>query len=693
MYNRLFIYVMLVLLLPAQQAAMGQLSPCRAVLHNDTLVLENNMIKRTFLWNNGALQHIGLYNKTSNISINAGPAPAKGDVIFPGVNPASTNGLFKTYTVAATSASYEYLAAEVQQTMGSFQLKRVFRIYADCPAIVCDYYVKGTPGNWASAFLETDALKNIEDEKSLKAAEGKVLVADKVSFTGNHWKIKTVEFFDATDYNNNLVLEYNRLLYRRENRLRGNVLFASNQLKKEQFFILKEAPVSAIQMQYHGFDFTSISGEIKVAGLGIGPGDMQETDWVSAYSVAVGVAEGQGETGLLKGLRSYQWHQRINKPERDEMIVANTWGDRNQDSRVNETFILQELDAAAALGVTHYQIDDGWQTGISSNSKFGGSLANIWSNPAYWQVNKTKFPNGLQPILDKAKKKGITITLWFNPSNDSSFKNWEKDADVLIAQHKNYGISMWKIDGVQIPDKQADINFRKFLDKVTAATNHEAVFNLDVTAGRRFGYNYMHTYGNLFLENRYTDWTNYYPHFTLRNLWQLSRYIPAQRLQIEFLNKWRNAGKYPAADILAPANYSFDYLFAITMVAQPLAWFEASGLPKEAFTTAALISKYKSISTDLHSGKIFPIGDEPSGFGWTGFQSVQDNAGYLLVFRETNDRNSRTIETWLPEGKKIQLELKAGSGKNFTAVTGLHGSILFNLKDPRSFALYRYTVL
>ena len=59
------------------------------------------------------------------------------------------------------------------------------------------------------------------------------------------------------------------------------------------------------------------------------------------------------------------------------------------------------------------------------------------------------------------------------------------------------------------------------------ATGGQAVFNLDVTAGRRWGYHYGNEYGNIFLENRYTDWGNYHPHWTLRNLWMLSRYRAA----------------------------------------------------------------------------------------------------------------------------------------------------------------------
>lgn len=45
---------------------------------------------------------------------------------------------------------------------------------------------------------------------------------------------------------------------------------------------------------------------------------------------------------------------------------------------------------------------------------------------------------------------------------------------------------------------------------------------MDLTNGRRVGYHWFTEYGNIFMENRYTDWGNYYPYKTLRNIWQLS---------------------------------------------------------------------------------------------------------------------------------------------------------------------------
>ncbi len=672
--------------------AIGQLSQCKAVLKNDTLTLENSKIKRTFLWNDGGLQSIGLYNKISKQLISGAIIDKNADMIFTGLKNQPAEGFLNVYNVSGTNSTYPYTAAAIIVRIGSLELKRVFKIYANCPAIACDYYVRGKPGAWAGVDLKDKSYHDIEDENSKKNAEGTSLVTDKIIIGGNNWHAKSIEFFDATDYNNTLVQEYNRIIYRQENRMRGNLLFAENALTKTGVFILKEAPTSNVQLQYPGYDFTTVWGQINVAGIGIAPTDLHDSEWIKGYSVVVGISEGEGETGLLKSLRNYQDNQRKYEEERDGMIVSNTWGDRNKDSRINEAFILKEISAAARLGITHLQIDDGWQIGKSSNSANGGSLTNIWRHKNYWTVDSRKFPHGLSSVIEAAKKKGIQISLWFNPSNDSSLKYWEQDAEVLIDQYKKYGIHMWKIDGVQVTDKRGEINYRKFLDKVEAATNYEAVFNVDITAGRRFGFNYLNTYGNFYLENRYTDWTNYYPYYTLRNLWQLSAYMPPQRLQIEFLNKWRNADKYPEGDILAPSNYSFDYLFAITMVAQPLAFMEISGLPAEAFNTSKLISKYKLIKADLHKGDIFPIGKEPDGFSWTGFQSIQNKKGYILLFREYDNKNINAIQTKLPGGVRIKMELIAGEGKSFDATTKENGSITFEIDKTNSFSIYKYTL-
>ena len=170
----------------------------------------------------------------------------------------------------------------------------------------------------------------------------------------------------------------------------------------------------------------------------------------------------------------------------------------------------------------------------------------------------------------------------------------------------------------------------------------------------------------------------------------LSQYIAPQNLQIEFLNKWRNTDKYSKTDRFAPASYSFDYLFAITMVAQPLAWMEATNLPKEAFETGKTIKKYREIQADLHKGAIFPIGSEPDGKSWCGFQSLQEKSGYFVIFREDNTENTIVMNTRLESEKTVVLTPVLGAGKAFRAKTGKKGELTFSLEKPNSFVLYKY---
>ena len=129
------------------------------------------------------------------------------------------------------------------------------------------------------------------------------------------------------------------------------------------------------------------------------------------------------------------------------------------------------------------------------------------------------------------------------------------------------------------------------------------------------------------------------------------------------------------------------------MAGQPLAWMEASNLPEEAYSLAGLIEDYKSVSAEFHSGTILPVGEEPSGRSFTGFQSVFDaDYGYLLVYREDTDRGSEVIETWLPEGTQAVFSPVLGYGKVFSAVAGKDGAIEVSLPERNTFALYRYVI-
>lgn len=663
---------------------------CYSRLQDDTLVIGNQCIERRFIWNNGLLKTYSLENKKTGWRQLLTGGKEDFEIVPQAV---AVNGKYRSEWVEETPVAPGYLRTIVSFSLGALQVRREYRIYDNCPVIGCDTYLKGM----YDGSLTEQASGNAADNRNIESAKdmlvkGGALVLDQMQFASSHWRVKTVEFSDVTDWNNNLVWERNTIPYRKLF-YRGNLLFARDMEAAGGFFYLKEAPCSSVQLAYGKGDFMTDFGHFAVVGLGLSNKDIRTDCWTRAYSYVLGIYDGT-ELGGLTALRSYQKKIRLLKEKRDEMIMMNTWGDRSQDTKVNEAFCLQELEKAARLGITHFQIDDGWQVGKSPNSAVAkGSFKNIWDNPDYWIPDPKKYPRGLKPIVEKGKKLGIEIGLWFNPSVQHDFADWKKDAAALISLYRQYGIRVFKIDGLSIPTKRAEENLRRLFDTVLEETNHAVLFNLDVTAGRRGGYHLLNEYGNIFLENRYTDWGNYYPFWTLRNLWMLSRYVPAERLQVEFLNKWRNKDKYRNSDIFAPAGYSFDYVFATTMAGQPLAWMEASNLPPEAFSLKKLVEQYKKVQHDFHKGVILPVGEEPSGRSWTGFQSLTgEKTGYLIVFRENNELSGYRMRTWLKEGEKVTFEPVAGNGKPFTATVGPEGRIGCSLQKKNDFVMYKYTI-
>jgi alpha-galactosidase len=641
---------------------------CRAVLADGILTLQNDRIRRAYAWNEGHLIGREIVDLATGRSwALAGTAP---DCVFPGQEMPLQGGQLDVVEQAETPLRPAHLQVDVTTQPGALEVRRRFRIYPGCPAIACDLYLRGSvEGGW-------DAPPTLE----------------RLSLPGRHLRLECVQFYDITDRRNTLVSRRSALVYWREGQLAGNLLLIGEPTSDDGLFVLKEAPCSDVQLAWPGYDFTHRIGEIAVVGIGVTPGDLCAEEWTRCYGAVTGVAGG-GELGLLSALRTYQEQIRTHEPGRDEMILLNTWGDRGQDTRIRESFALAELEQGARLGITHFQLDDGWQSGQTSNSAYaGGSLEGIWARDDYWAPHPERFPSGLAPVVERARALGIEPCVWFNPSKEDSYAHWEADAEVLIDLYRQHSIRTYKIDGVVIPDKEADRNLRAMFERVMEATGSEAVFNLDVTAGQRWGYHYGNEYGNIFLENRYTDWRNYYPHWTLRNLWMLSRYLPAQNLQIEFLNKWRNPGNYPADDPLAPERVPFAYCFAVTVAAQPLAWFEATGLPEEAFAIAPLIRTYREHQVRLHAGQILPIGEEPSGTGWTGFQSMGEGSGYLLLYREWNEREEARIALWGLAGATLRCTHLAGQGAEFTTEVGPEGEITVRLPAPFTFALYRYEV-
>lgn len=501
-----------------------------------------------------------------------------------------------------------------------------------------------------------------------------------------HLRLTQVSFQDRTDHRNELVHETEWLLHPSEAQLElAGCLFAfEDVLTGAGVVLLKLAPLPAVRPVAQAADCLVRAGARRVvlAGHGLAPGEEGPGyGWVTLLHQG-------GAAGRTAALHAYQRAIRPYVAGRDGQLLSNTWGDRNRDGRINAAFLAQEIEAGQALGIEVVQIDDGWQRGVSSNSVAASADVGVWegfygADRDFWAVHPERFPEDLGPLTGQARAAGMRLGLWFAPDSAEDFVHWQRDADRLLRLHAELGIAHVKIDGVKLRSRLGEGRLHAFFDRVLQASEGRIVFDSDVTAEDRPGYWGRLDSGPLFVENRYTDSRRYWPHATLRNLWQLARHVDPLRLRMEWLNNARNPERY-TGDPLAPAAYRADYLFATVMFASPLAWFESSGL-SEGFVAAAapLIATWKAHRDAIFGGSILPIGAVPDGTSWTGFASRGAGSSYVLLFRELNDRPEATIP--LPGVGAMRAEILGGEG----SVTATDGMLAARIPLPQRFLFAR----
>lgn len=206
------VYLLTLSILFASSSTYSQ-DKCYSHLAGDTPTIGNNLIERKFIWNKGNLITHSLVNRSSGQSwFNKTESP---DFLI-GKNEAdASNAVYSSKEVPETTIQQAYLETTVSFSLGTLDVKRVFRVFKNSPAIACDTYLKGK----VNGVLSEDAVrladkKNIEFAEDMKSRQV-IPILDQISLEGVHWQTKTVEFFDVTDWNNNLVFENRFIPYRK----------------------------------------------------------------------------------------------------------------------------------------------------------------------------------------------------------------------------------------------------------------------------------------------------------------------------------------------------------------------------------------------------------------------------------------------------------------------------------------------
>lgn len=483
--------------------------------------------------------------------------------------------------------------------------------------------------------------------------------------------LQSAEFRMRTDYSNDLLRFHTPA---EDGTLPGNILeFAVGETRMVMF---QEAPPANERQEEVPFDFMVRNGEVCSCGAGFTMKDVFPGKTLVSRRQWTGAA---ADTASL--VRKFYLERTPAGNRKRYAITVNPWGSGHFYERVSEGFLQREIAGTARCLADVYQVDDGYEKGGTLGSFTGDNRP---ADASFWEIDPEKFPRGLMPLKEAADRAGTALSMWFAPGMNKAFADWEDSAEILLDFHRQYGIDIFKLDGVCFQTYEAECRFVRLLKKLFTASGGRIMANLDVTNGIRGGVGYLTGFGSVFLENRYVchPWVSvaYHPVDTLRNLWVLSRYIPTRNLQIEAPSRaeivpevYQKPGR-PAC----PDEYRFKFWLGVTLFAQPLLWFQPSVQPEEILQeTAEVMAIHRQYREEIFAGEIRSVGSEPGRGGLTGFLA---ETGYLVVYR--------TLEA--PAGEKILPG--CGGAPELLYATGpaeLLPDGTAELAEPGTFALWR----
>lgn len=153
--------------------------------------------------------------------------------------------------------------------------------------------------------------------------------------------------------------------------------------------------VQAAERLYHG-EAVLASGELLLPHeVVLAPGETHR-----APEVWASTGHGLGE---LSGRLHDEIRARATHPSTPRKVLLNTW--QAVYFKATPERLLPLVDAAARVGVERFVVDDGWFRGRTSARAALGD----------WQLDREKWPEGLQPLVEQVTAAGMELGLWVEP--------------------------------------------------------------------------------------------------------------------------------------------------------------------------------------------------------------------------------------------------------------------------------------
>jgi alpha-galactosidase len=318
----------------------AELSTAYASFDKGSLVIGNALIERVWRWREGTLRATGFLHKSTHRQWFSSEEPS------PSLTPARPSGL-TTETPTFEARRVQDGPLEQHSLVATLTLPdRIlrFKIFDLSPGVTLQL-IDRAPASPNQNDKVDSAADGIEaDAQTPQTASSDTI--DCFRPTATHLRLIQATLVDRTDIHDNLVHEncFFLTVAERSVQLSGNLFYLEDTLTGDGIVSLKLAPLPHARPVVCKYDIQASFGDIRFLGHCVGATGL-------GYAL-VSLAYSGGRVGRIEAVQQYQRLFRPYRPGRDALFLSNTWGDRNQDSRVNESFILREIDTGASLGLT-----------------------------------------------------------------------------------------------------------------------------------------------------------------------------------------------------------------------------------------------------------------------------------------------------------------------------------------------------
>lgn len=136
----------------------------------------------------------------------------------------------------------------------------------------------------------------------------------------------------------------------------------------------------------------------------------------------------EGLSGVSRNFHRWGRKYKLANADRERKILLNSW--EGVYLNINEKDMAQMMADIKSMGGELFVMDDGW---------FGEKYPRKTDNSALgdWKVDREKLPNGIEGLLDEAKKLGVKFGIWIEPEmSNTKSELYDKHPDWVIKAPK-----------------------------------------------------------------------------------------------------------------------------------------------------------------------------------------------------------------------------------------------------------------